>query len=68
MDNLNPIKRAHLSDQSWPGIMDYKGAMAYNLSRSLADLLKLLVREPEYFIKNTASFSKDMRGNKDGTG
>ena len=41
-------------------IVDCTGSMAYNLSRSLADLLKPLVGKTEYVVKNTASFSKDI--------
>ena len=44
----------------WP-IVDYTGSIAYNLSRSLADLLKPIVGTTEYFVKNTASFSKDIK-------
>ena len=37
-------------------IMDYTGSVVYNVSRSLADLLKHLVRNTEYVVKNTALF------------
>ena len=42
-------------------LVDYMGSMAYNLSRSLADLLKPLVGKTECFVKNTASFIKDIK-------
>ena len=38
--------------------------MAYNVSRLLADLLKPLMGMTEYFVKNTASCSKDLKGIK----
>ena len=38
--------------------------MAYNVPSLLADLLKPLVGKTEYFVKNTASFSKDLKGIK----
>ena len=44
--------------------MDNTGSMAYNLTRHLADLLKPLVGNTEYFVKNTTSFSKDIKGIK----
>jgi len=42
-------------------IVDYTGSMTYNLSRALADLLKPLVGKSEYYVKNTASFVKDLK-------
>ena len=49
-------------------MLNYTGSMAYNLSRFLADLLKPLVGKSEYFVKNTASFSKGLKGIKIGQG
>ena len=42
-------------------IVDYTGSMAYNLSRSLADFLKPLVMKTEFFVKNTANFTKHIK-------
>ena len=42
-------------------IVNYTGSMAYSLSRALANLLKPLVGKMECFVKNTTSFTMDIR-------
>ena len=42
-------------------IIDYTESNTYNLSRALVDILKPLVGKTEYFAKNTASFTKDIK-------
>ena len=42
-------------------IMDYTGLLAYATSKAIANLLKPLVGRPSYHVKNTATFSNELK-------
>ena len=42
-------------------ITNYTGSLAYAMSKAIADLLKPLVGKMFYYIKNTLTFSKELK-------
>ena len=42
-------------------ITDYTGSSTYAMSKAIADLLKPLVGKTSYYIKNTVTFSKELK-------
>ena len=53
--------KIHKEDVPLRPIVDYTGSIAYNLSRSLADLLQPLVGNTDHFVKNSSHLVESLK-------